>query len=216
MPYYKDRAITAFILLLDTDGDPATGATVTAQVYDEAYGAFSNPTVTEISTSGIYRASFTPDAEGFWTIVFDCADPNVTAPMVYRVEDGWEDATLGAGVAVDDADNNGVWGTTLLTIDNKEVKEVKLILDDVAAGEGITLRVYQQLDVNGTPTNKMIQESDEYSVGDTDLIAQISYLQSNHATDRTILVCAKQTTGSGSITVTGNYIERTLTAGGHS
>ena len=216
MVYLKDRAITVFILLLDTDGDPATGATVTCQVYDEAHAAFSNPTVNEISTSGVYHADFTPDAEGYWSVVFDCADPNVSAPMAFRVVDGWEETTLGAGVAVDQNDNNGIWGTTLITIDNKEVKQVELRLNDLASGEGITIRVYKQLDVNGTPTNSMIQESDEYSFGDTDLVAQISYLQSVHATDRTILVCGKMTTGAASVTVYGNYLERTLEAGGFS
>ena len=82
-----NEAIIAEIQLLNADGTVATGATVTAQVYDNTYSAFSTPAVTEIGATGIYKATFTPNAAGLWTITFTCASPSTIKTAGFFVQD---------------------------------------------------------------------------------------------------------------------------------
>lgn len=85
-----NEAIKSNYLLFDANGNPATGKTVTASVYDETDTFYSSPAVSEIASTGIYQASFTPDTLGEWTIIFDCTDPNATDAMTYFIGMGQE------------------------------------------------------------------------------------------------------------------------------
>ena len=85
---------TSYFWLIDKDGNPVTGATasITATVMDEGDVLFSNPTVSEVDSSdapGLYKASFTPDAIGFWKIQCDStlADADIAGGEVIYVED---------------------------------------------------------------------------------------------------------------------------------
>jgi len=80
------------LYLLNTDGQPATGATVTSTVYDESDSSFNNPSVTEIGSTGLYTAAFTPDAAGEWTIVFACSSPVARRAYTIQVGKGVEAA----------------------------------------------------------------------------------------------------------------------------
>lgn len=82
-----NEEIIAGVIVLNANGEPATGATVTAEVFDEGYLSFSEPTVSEIGATGVFYASFTPDAEGLWTILFDCASPNMTRSYSWYVQE---------------------------------------------------------------------------------------------------------------------------------
>lgn len=54
----------------------ATGIVVTMSVYDEAgvLDAGQSGAMVEVGTSGRYKKSFTPDAEGLWVIQIDDAE----------------------------------------------------------------------------------------------------------------------------------------------
>lgn len=76
MKHPVNIAYTSYAWLIDKDGNPVTGATayLTVTVIDESDAKDSNPTVTEVSSSdapGLYKASFTPDATGFWKVFWD-------------------------------------------------------------------------------------------------------------------------------------------------
>jgi hypothetical protein len=83
--YAVNEVISSLFFLIDpSTGKPATGKTVTAIVYDEAFVQFSTPTVTEIA-GGLYYAQFTPDTAGVWAIKFSCAAPEQYGGLAFPV-----------------------------------------------------------------------------------------------------------------------------------
>jgi hypothetical protein len=104
--YAVNEVISALFFLIDpSTGNPATGKTVTAIVYDETFTQFSTPTVTEIA-GGLYYAQFTPDTAGVWTIKFSCASPAQYGGLTFPVGLGNE-ALLA----------NGTYGLSALNTD---------------------------------------------------------------------------------------------------
>lgn len=92
--YPVNVAYTSYFWLIDKDGNPVTGAAgdITCTVMDESDGLFSSPTVSEVDSSdapGLYKASFTPDAVGFWKIQCDSAqaDADIAGGEVIYVAD---------------------------------------------------------------------------------------------------------------------------------
>jgi len=90
--YAVNETITAAIILIDSNGDPVTGATVTAKYGKKgtAFSSWSTATVTE-EGGGIYRADFTPNSSGHWGVRFDCTTPNYTGAKFFPVGIGQED-----------------------------------------------------------------------------------------------------------------------------
>ena len=89
---------TSYFWLIDKDGNPVTGAaaSITCSVIDESDGLFSNPAVSEVDSSdapGLYKASFTPDAIGFWKVFCDStkADADIAGGEVIYVDDAGYD-----------------------------------------------------------------------------------------------------------------------------
>jgi len=69
-----------------------TGLTdVTAKIYDESRAEdavnFPDVTLTEISTTGVYYGSFTPDAKGVWTVMVDSATKSDPQEFTINVGD---------------------------------------------------------------------------------------------------------------------------------
>jgi hypothetical protein len=104
--YAINEVVSALFFLIDpSTGKPATGKTVTAIVYDEAFVQFSTPAVTEIA-GGLYYAQFTPDTAGVWAIKFSCASPEQYGGLAFPVGLGNE-ALLA----------NGTYGLSALNTD---------------------------------------------------------------------------------------------------
>lgn len=80
----------------------ATGKTVTMDVYDEAHAkdvAKCIGAMTEIVATGRYYASFTPDAEGIWTVVMlNTTDSNGPVVKQYAVA-GHDVDSIGDAIA---------------------------------------------------------------------------------------------------------------------
>lgn len=94
MKYPINVSYTSYFWLIDKDGNPVTGAagSITCTVMDEVDGLFSNPVVSEvdsINSPGLYKASFTPDAVGFWKVQCDStqADADIAGGEVIYVDD---------------------------------------------------------------------------------------------------------------------------------
>ena len=70
----KEYAVSEAIVVTYQAAGAGTGKTIEMEVYDEAGALDVGQTVaamTEIGTKGRYTASFTPDAEGTWTILME-------------------------------------------------------------------------------------------------------------------------------------------------
>ncbi len=50
----------------------SSGKTITYYVYDESDSVHASGTMSEIGSSGLYTAAWTPDAAGTWTVRLDC------------------------------------------------------------------------------------------------------------------------------------------------
>ncbi len=64
---------TSYGWLLDVNGQGVTGAAanISCKVLDEIDGLFSSPAVSEVDATnapGLYKAAFTPDAQGIWKV----------------------------------------------------------------------------------------------------------------------------------------------------
>lgn len=65
MAYLVGDTYTDYLLLLDSAGDPVTGASLTTEVARDPSGASFTPTITEVE-DGSYAVSFALDEEGTW------------------------------------------------------------------------------------------------------------------------------------------------------
>ena len=83
----------------------ATGKTITMNVYDELHAldeAKSSAGMTEIAATGRYYASFTPDAEGIWTVIMlNTSDSNGPVVKQYAVGGNDIDSIGDTVVAID-------------------------------------------------------------------------------------------------------------------
>ncbi|MHA1330138.1 MAG: hypothetical protein ACTSR2_03580 [Candidatus Hodarchaeales archaeon] len=86
-----NEAKTLNVLLLDDQGNPTSG-TITFDIYDETNSLFTSGTMSPTGTTGLYTLSFTPDAQGLWSVLLECTDPNRHALKTYEVGRGIEQA----------------------------------------------------------------------------------------------------------------------------
>ena len=97
-----NKQYTSYAWLLDEEGNPKTGAaaSITCKVLDESDGLFASPTVAEVDSvnaPGLYKASFTPDAMGFWKISWDstASDADISGgEVIYVYEDDVEESNV--------------------------------------------------------------------------------------------------------------------------
>lgn len=109
-------AIPFRVQVLDSEGNPATGASVKFKVIDESNGVGAEQSTVHI-TLGIFRGTFTPDAAGIWTVAVYCSDP------AFNTSFTWE---VGTGLEQD--------------IEDYIDEEVAAILEDVAGLAGAAMR----------------------------------------------------------------------------
>lgn len=60
-----NEVFTSYVLVVDANGNRATGKTINYRVYDESFSVFDSGTMDELGY-GIYYKAWTPDAEGLW------------------------------------------------------------------------------------------------------------------------------------------------------
>lgn len=80
-----NTAIETKVQVLDSEGDPAAGATVNYIVYDEADASFATGTMSHIA-NGLYTAQWTPDAAGEWTFEAYSSNPKFRKSFVFWIE----------------------------------------------------------------------------------------------------------------------------------
>lgn len=143
-----DEQVETKVQVLDSNGDPANGATVNYQVYDEAHGVYDSGTMTEIGSTGVYYVQWTPDAAGVWMVRCYCSSPKFHKTLDYFVETGVE-ARLGT-TTVTSGTHSHSSGTTEQTIVEVTIttptKLCNLFLDLVNLTKNATVRVYAKID----------------------------------------------------------------------
>lgn len=60
------ESFITFLKLIDENGNPATGKSVTYTIYDESQSSWDTGTMDEITGTAIYYKAWTPDADGYW------------------------------------------------------------------------------------------------------------------------------------------------------
>jgi hypothetical protein len=85
MPRYVERPIDAKVHVVDANGDPVTGASVSVKVLEPSGQDWDGTWSATYLSDGIYYTQFTPDEAGDWTVIFSCGNPKFTKAIVYRV-----------------------------------------------------------------------------------------------------------------------------------
>jgi hypothetical protein len=85
MTRYVNQTVTTMIQVLNPDLSPATGATVTAIVYDED-GEIFDTIAMEHLANGIYYAGWQPDYNGDWLVECVCGSPVTRQSFQYHIE----------------------------------------------------------------------------------------------------------------------------------
>jgi hypothetical protein len=85
MPRYVGKQLDAKVHLIDANGDPVTGASVTVKVLDPQGRDWDGSWAATYLSDGIYYTSFTPDEGGDWTVIFSCGNPKFTKAVVYHI-----------------------------------------------------------------------------------------------------------------------------------
>ena len=80
-----NREIETKVQVIDTNGDPVTGAVVSYKVLDEADVSFVTGAMTHVG-DGIYSCTWEPDEEGEWTIECYSSNPKLKKSFTYHVE----------------------------------------------------------------------------------------------------------------------------------
>jgi hypothetical protein len=147
-----DETVETKIQVLDSEGDPATEATVNYVVYDEADGVFNSGTMVHVA-NGIYTASWTPDEAGEWTFLAYCGNPKLYTTLSYFVEKGVEEAILQAvgGGQTETVSTfvlqNNTDEQTMLEVTPEELKDYPVLLFDLdATTTEIMVRIYIKVD----------------------------------------------------------------------
>ena len=136
-----NKQIETKIQVLDSEGDPATGATVNYVVRDEADSVFDTGTMSHIA-NGIFTASWTPDAVGEWTVECYSSNPKFRKSFVYNVE---PIANPCSKFKKEDYENTSVSADTYYTVfEGYDVEPLHLDvrqLNDESAMKSLQLRI---------------------------------------------------------------------------
>lgn len=84
----KDYPVNEAIAVTFKAKGATTGLTVQMDVYDETdtLDATKSTTMTENGTTGVYRATFTPDAQGEWAVhIYESGKPEEKVVKQYSV-----------------------------------------------------------------------------------------------------------------------------------
>ena len=85
MPRYVGKPLDAKVHVIDANGDPVTGASVSVKVLDPSGQDWDGTWAATYLSDGIYYTQITPDEAGDWTFIFSCSNPKFTKAIVYRV-----------------------------------------------------------------------------------------------------------------------------------
>jgi hypothetical protein len=85
MPRYVEKPLDAKVHVIDANGDPVTGASVSVKVLDPSGSDWDGTWAATYLSDGIYYTQITPDEAGDWTFIFSCSNPKFTKAIVYRV-----------------------------------------------------------------------------------------------------------------------------------
>lgn len=85
MTRYVNEDAETKVQVLDSNGNPATGATVLYKIYDEADVLFDSGSMSHIA-DGIFTLQWTPDAVGEWTFEAYSSNPKFRDSKVYKIE----------------------------------------------------------------------------------------------------------------------------------
>jgi len=161
-----DVAYVSYVWLLDENGNPVTGAAaqLSCKVIDEVDGVFSSPAVSEVDSvnaPGLYKATFTPDAVGFWKVYWDSskAGANISGGEVIYVYDSV-------------AESSGTLaypnGTTEEIVFSSEVTTYRRVTGSIdfsllTAAKVMTVRIYEKID----GTNYKVVDSKDFTIAAT-------------------------------------------------
>lgn len=113
---------------------------VTMEIYDETHSLdgvdFPNVTMTEIGVTGRYYGTFTPDAEGNWTIMIDSATKPGKIVKKYSVT-AYNINSVGDVVATTDGKVDVVDGKmdAMRGVDDDTLKTISDQIDNVASAD---------------------------------------------------------------------------------
>ena len=85
MTRYVNQPISTMIQVLNPDSSPATGATVTAIIYDEDSEVYSTEEMSHLA-NGIYILGWQPNQAGDWLVECVCGNPVLRQAFQYHVE----------------------------------------------------------------------------------------------------------------------------------
>jgi hypothetical protein len=85
MPRYVGKTLDAKVHVIDANGDPVTGASVSVKVLDPSGQDWDGTWSADYLSDGIYYTQITPDKAGDWTFIFSCSNPKFSKVIVYRV-----------------------------------------------------------------------------------------------------------------------------------
>jgi len=85
MTRYVNEDAETKVQVLDSNGDPATGAKVLYKIYDEEDELWDDGEMAHIA-DGIYTQTWTPDAVGEWTFESYSFNPKFRDSKVYKIE----------------------------------------------------------------------------------------------------------------------------------
>ena len=156
-----NQQYSSYVWVIDEEGNPKTGiaANLSVAVMDESDGLFSNPVPTEVDSvnaPGLYKASFTPDAIGFWKVFWDCTatDADISGGEVILVCDDCVEETNSFNYPAADAtekDITELFATTWSAYYTRRRThkgtyiDMSAVAGDVSA-PGVTIRRYVKVD----------------------------------------------------------------------
>jgi len=183
-------------------GFSAPGLTVGYIVYDESRNTHASGSATEIGSTGVYYASFTPDTDGDWTFYFYCSSTGERHTFHYPVRTPASTSTTHSITTTNDKTE-----TQVFEIQKANIYRLAIYLDlDVleAAGEGgiVTVRLYNKID-GSNYSDQPIAEVD-YEVGTTNEYPNIEIIMVEG-------YCKLMIQCSTDVTVTRNITYRYIT-----
>ena len=87
MPRYVNNPLIAKVHVIDANGDPVTGATVSVKVLDPAGQDWDGTWNANYYSDGVYYTEITPDESGDWTFIFTCSNPKFSKAIVFCISD---------------------------------------------------------------------------------------------------------------------------------
>ena len=85
MPRYVGKPLIAKVHVVDSNGDPVTGATVSYRIYH--FGEVEESGTMTHSENGLYQFTWVPTNYGPWTFEAYCTNPQFRKTYLYHVEE---------------------------------------------------------------------------------------------------------------------------------